>query len=96
MCLQGVCAGVVFKFEFSLFCRICSEYEQFCARALKVPEDSREMMDLIAYMEEARVEHVRDLREAVQVCGVSVCVCVCVCVCVNMCVYPHSQARRLA
>ena len=38
------------------------------------------MMDLIAYMEQARVEHVRELREDVQVCVEDVCMCVCVCV----------------
>ena len=55
--------------------RICLEYEQFRVRALRVPEDSREMMDLIAYMETARTELVRELWEAVQVCvwGGSIC-----------------------
>ena len=48
--------------------RICLEYDQFRVRALRVPEDSREMMDLIAYMETARTELVRELWEAVQVC----------------------------
>ena len=48
--------------------RICLEYEQFRVRALRVPEDSREMMDLIAYMGTARTELVRELWEAVQVC----------------------------
>ena len=47
-------------------CRICTEYESFCSRALKVPDDSREMIDLIAFMETARNELVRDLWERVQ------------------------------
>lgn len=42
------------------------EYESFCSRALKVPDDSREMIDLIAFMETARNELVRDLWERVQ------------------------------
>ena len=47
-------------------CRICSEYESFRSKALKVPDDSREMMELIAFMESARTELVRDLWENVQ------------------------------
>ena len=47
--------------------RICSEYEQFRTRALKEPEDSRDMMELISFMEQARTELVRDQWEAVQV-----------------------------
>ena len=42
------------------------EYESFRSRALKVPDDSREMIDLIAFMETARNELVRDLWERVQ------------------------------
>ena len=42
------------------------EYESFRSRALKEPEDSREMIDLIAFMETARNELVRDLWERVQ------------------------------
>ena len=46
--------------------RICLEYKSFCNRALKVPDDSQEMIDLIAFMEKARNELVRDLWERVQ------------------------------
>ena len=42
------------------------EYESFRSHALKVPDDSREMIDLIAFMETARNELVRDLWERVQ------------------------------
>ena len=49
-----------------LIYRICSEYESFRSKALKEPDDSREMMDLIAFMETARTELVRDLWESVQ------------------------------
>lgn len=42
------------------------EYESFRSRALKEPDDSREMIDLIAFMEMARNELVRDLWERVQ------------------------------
>ena len=46
--------------------RICLEYETFRSKALKEPDDSREMMDLIAFMETARNELVRELWENVQ------------------------------
>ena len=36
-------------------------------RALKEPDDSREMMEMISFMETARTELVRDQWEAVQV-----------------------------
>ncbi len=47
-------------------CRICQEYELFKSRALSVPEDAREMMDLIGYMEGVKGGVVRELWEAVQ------------------------------
>ena len=47
-------------------CRICSEYERFRSQALKVPDDSREMMDLIAYMETVKGGLVQSQWEAVQ------------------------------
>ena len=43
------------------------EYETFKAKALKVPEESREMMALIDYMEEARTKLVVDLKKDVDV-----------------------------
>ncbi len=46
--------------------RICSEYEEFRAKALKDPDDSREMMDLINYMQDARGGMVVDLQRDVQ------------------------------
>lgn len=46
--------------------KICAEYERFQARALKDPEDSREMMDLIAYMETVKGGLVKEQWEAVQ------------------------------
>ncbi len=45
--------------------RIIREYENFQARALKPPEDSREMMEKIAYMETVKTELVKDQWEAV-------------------------------
>ena len=46
-------------------CRIISKYEHFRSRALKVPDDSREMMDLIAYMQDVKADLVKDQWEAV-------------------------------
>ena len=37
----------------------------FAGRALKVPDDSREMMDLIAYMQDVKADLVKDQWEAV-------------------------------
>ena len=51
---------------FVLLFRICSEYEMFRSKALKEPDDSKEMMDLIAFMETARNELIRELWENVQ------------------------------
>ena len=48
-------------------CRICVAYEQFKSRALKVPDDSREMIDQIAFMEAARSGLVHELWADVQV-----------------------------
>lgn len=48
------------------FSRICSEYESFRSRALKVPEDSSEMMELIAYMEEVKGGKMADLQQDVK------------------------------
>ena len=60
----------MFLFNFahsnSILYRICFEYESFRSKAVKEPEDSREMMDLIAFMETARTELVRELWESVQ------------------------------
>ena len=47
--------------------RIVSEYEAFKARAVTVPEDSREMMDLISYMAEARDTLISNLHDSVRV-----------------------------
>ena len=49
------------------FCRIIQEYEAFKAKALSVPEESREMMDLIDYMAEARDKLTVDLKTNVEV-----------------------------
>lgn len=46
--------------------RIVAEYEQFSAHAQKVPDDSRDMMSLISYMEEAKTVLVADQWRAVQ------------------------------
>ena len=46
--------------------RICEQYEQFRSQALKEPEDSREMMELISYMESVKEEFVKEQWEAVQ------------------------------
>ena len=50
--------------------RITDDYETFKDTALKVPEDSREIMDLIEYMNEAQSKLVVDLRNDVQVKGI--------------------------
>ena len=47
--------------------RIVSEYETFKATALKVPEESREMMSLMDYMEQARTTLVVNLQRDVDV-----------------------------
>jgi dynein heavy chain len=46
--------------------RICAEYERFRSQALKDPEDSREMMELISYMETVKDGLVMEQWEAVQ------------------------------
>ena len=45
--------------------RICSKYEHFRSQALKVPEDSGEMMEQIAYMQEVKANLVKQQWEAV-------------------------------
>ena len=47
--------------------RIISEYEAFKATALKVPEESKEMMGLMDYMEQARTSLVINLHRDVDV-----------------------------
>lgn len=59
----------LFEFYFSLSLRITEEYETFRDTALKVPEDSREIMDLVEYMEEAQSQLVVDLNNDVKVEG---------------------------
>ena len=49
------------------FIRIVSEYETFKERASKVPDDSKEMMELIEYIEDARTNLVTDLKASVEV-----------------------------
>ena len=64
-------------------------FEEFQSRALTPPTESKEMMDLIAYIEEAKVELVGTLTADVKVGCVHGCVCVkggCMCVYVEMCV----------
>ncbi len=46
--------------------RIVAEFEQFSAKAVKVPDDSREMMSLISYMEDAKTVLVAEQWQAVQ------------------------------
>lgn len=48
------------------FCRICTAYERFRSQALKEPEDSRDMMELISYMETVKGELVNEQWKAVQ------------------------------
>ncbi|XP_040850987.1 dynein heavy chain 12, axonemal [Ochotona curzoniae] len=45
---------------------ICSEFEAIKERALKVPETSEEMMDLISYIEKARTAGIEDLALRIQ------------------------------
>ena len=52
--------------QHSLLHRICAEYEKFRSLALKVPDDSREMMELMGYMETVKTDLVREQWEAVQ------------------------------
>ena len=47
--------------------RIVNEYETFKEKALKVPEDSKEMMELIDYMKEAQSTLVDELKVSVEV-----------------------------
>ena len=57
----------MFLLTFLLLVRILSEYEAFQTRAITVPEDSREMMDLIDYMAEARTTLISNLHDNVRV-----------------------------
>ena len=52
---------------FVLFCRIINEYETFEEKLLKVPDDSKEMMELIHYVEEAQTTLVNELKSSVEV-----------------------------
>lgn len=45
--------------------RICAEYENFRTQALKVPEDTREMMDQIDFMQTVKSNLVREQWESV-------------------------------
>ncbi|XP_021099628.1 dynein heavy chain 12, axonemal [Heterocephalus glaber] len=45
---------------------ICSEFEAIKERALKVPETTEEMMDLIAYVEKARTVRIQELALRIQ------------------------------
>ena len=45
----------------TLHFRICQRYEEFNKKALAVPQDSQEIMELISYMETARNQLVREL-----------------------------------
>ncbi|XP_033102995.1 dynein heavy chain 12, axonemal-like isoform X1 [Anneissia japonica] len=45
---------------------ICQEFECIRDRALKIPEDSEEMINMIAYIEKARVEGIKGLNERIQ------------------------------
>ena len=49
------------------FIRIVGEYETFKECASKVPDDSKEMMELIEYIEDARTNLVTDLKVSVEV-----------------------------
>ena len=51
----------------AVFFRIVNEYETFKEKALKVPEDSREMMELTDYMAEAQAKLVVELKNNVEV-----------------------------
>ena len=44
-----------------LYFRICQRYEEFNKKALTVPQDSQEIMELISYMESARNQLIREL-----------------------------------
>jgi dynein heavy chain len=46
---------------------ICSEFEAIKEHALKVPETTEEMMDLISYVEKARTVGIQELAERIQV-----------------------------
>ena len=52
-----------------MFCtdRIIGEYENFQEKALKVPDDSKEMMDQIDYVQEAQTTLVNGLKLSVEV-----------------------------
>ena len=49
------------RFHFS----ICKEFETIKERALKVPEDSEEMMEMIAYIEKARIGGIKVLSDRI-------------------------------
>ena len=45
---------------------ICKEFETIQERALKVPESSEEMMEMITYVEKARIEGIKGLKERIE------------------------------
>ncbi|XP_077865268.1 dynein axonemal heavy chain 12 [Saccoglossus kowalevskii] len=45
---------------------ICQEFETIKARALKHPENSEELVDMVSYIEKARVDGIRGLNERIQ------------------------------
>lgn len=62
-----MCTDYFIMLDNAVFFRIVNEYETFKEKALKVPEDSREMMELIDYMAEAQVKLVVELKNNVEV-----------------------------
>ncbi|XP_077977539.1 dynein axonemal heavy chain 12-like [Glandiceps talaboti] len=45
---------------------ICEEFETMKARALKVPETSEELVDMVSYIEKARIDGIKALNERIQ------------------------------
>ena len=60
-----VCVYYNYRLYLYFLHRICSEYESFRSKALTVPDDSRDMIDLIAYMEAAKDGMVVQLQQDV-------------------------------
>ena len=56
--------------------RVINGYNEFQETALKVPEDSKDMMDQIEYVQEAQATIVNQLKESVEVSVIDHCVCV--------------------
>ena len=59
---------------FVFICRIISEFEAFRNRALTKPEDTREMIDMLKFVEEAKTKDLVKLNSDIKVNTMCMCV----------------------